>query len=456
MVISKILLGEEVGQGPLQVPMAQSNILLLVSFLLDVLPVTSTFSLSDSEIGVSSCALSFVLTSSSTVLTLDLLVLLLGADSLPMNELYPNSRFEIFSMNVSVLHSQFDEGYVTGRVTFVDKCRLSNSDGWVGLDKKNNCYVSYFDREWYNAVTIYNGSYVPLGNTSSVHSVPFSSSIEVALMIKATSKDRDQSYIIYNGNAGADLTKFWDGDLNTMCGTIKRESKDGRILLDFVAIKDAVDTTMELTFNPVKDVRLRGSITASYGKDILGDVNFLGQYTARIFKADSTTKYRCKKPHSLPLHKSAMAVPVNGCLRMHANLVDADTERRIVDKEEELRESESSNGVSRWTLECDEGFFELTVKWVHQARRGWKVLGTVAKWIERVLLWLLKGISSDTRRTGKRSSNLLSTSSATQQDTQDISFYLMSYLLTVVAASSLAGRILTAGLELLGWEYKPS
>ncbi|GKD56540.1 hypothetical protein Tco_1289927, partial [Tanacetum coccineum] len=83
---------------------------------------------------------------------------------------------------------------------------------------------------------------------------------EVALMIKATSKDRDQSYIIYNGNAGAD--------------------------------------------------------------------------------------------------------------RMHANLVDADTERRIMDKEKELRESESSNDVSRWTFECDEGFFELIVKCVHQARRG--------------------------------------------------------------------------------------
>ncbi|GJR65927.1 arginine--tRNA ligase, chloroplastic/mitochondrial, partial [Tanacetum coccineum] len=287
------------------------------------------------------------------------------------NELYPNSRFEIFSMNVSVLHSQFDEGYVTGRVTFVDKCRLSNSDGWVGLDKKNNCYVSYFDREWYNAVAIYNGSYIPLGNTSSVHSVPFSSSIEVALMIKATSKERDQSYLIYNGNAGADLTKFWNGDLNTMCGTIKRESKDGRILLDFVAIKDAVDTTMELTFNPVKDARLSGSITASYGNDILGDANFFGQYTALIFNADSTTKYiGCKKPHLLPLHKSAMAVPVNGCLTMHADLVDADTERRIVDKKRKLRKSESSNGVSRWTFGCDKGFFELTVKWVHQARRG--------------------------------------------------------------------------------------
>ncbi|GJR33173.1 hypothetical protein Tco_1109405 [Tanacetum coccineum] len=65
-----------------------------------------------------------------------------------------------------------------------------------------------------------------------------------------------------------------------------------------------------------------------------------------------------------------MTVPANGCLKMHAHLVDVDTEKCIVDKEKELRESGSSNGVSTWTLECDVGIFELRVIWVHQARSG--------------------------------------------------------------------------------------
>ena len=49
-----------------------------------------------------------------------------------------------------------------------------------------------------------------------------------------------------------------------MCGTLKFDGKDGCILLDYVVIKDAVDTTMELTFNHVKLVRVCGCIDNSF------------------------------------------------------------------------------------------------------------------------------------------------------------------------------------------------
>ncbi|GJW15217.1 arginine--tRNA ligase, chloroplastic/mitochondrial [Tanacetum coccineum] len=102
-------------------------------------------------------------------------------------------------------------------------------------------------------------------------------------------EDARDKLIIYNGNAGADMTKFWGVDWNTLCGNIKSGLKRGR--------------------------------------------------------------------------------------------------GRIVDKGEgNLRDSESSKRVSRCEhFNATKAIFET---------HSWKVLGTVAKWIERVLLWLLKGISS--------------------------------------------------------------
>nr|GFD34343.1 arginine--tRNA ligase, chloroplastic/mitochondrial [Tanacetum cinerariifolium] len=168
---------------------------------------------------------------------------------------------------------------------------------------------------------------------------------------------RDQTYLLCNGTHTLDLKKFWGGHLNAKCGTIKFDRVDGRILLDYVAIKDAVDTTMQLMFKPVRAVRISGSITASYGKEILGDCGFLGQYTALIFKADPTTQYiSCEKPHLLPLHKSAIAVPANGCLKIQANLVDVVTKQRIVDETKDISVSGSSDDVDIWKIKCDIGF----------------------------------------------------------------------------------------------------
>ena len=84
------------------------------------------------------------------------------------------------------------------------------------------------------------------------------------MLFKATSKKKDQTYLLCNCEGTSDLLKFWVGDSNTMCGTLKFDSKDGCILLDYVVIKDAVDTTMELTFNHVKLVRVCGSIDNSF------------------------------------------------------------------------------------------------------------------------------------------------------------------------------------------------
>ncbi|GJZ08256.1 zinc finger, CCHC-type containing protein, partial [Tanacetum coccineum] len=137
------------------------------------------------------------------------------------------------------------------------------------------------------------------------------------------------------------------------------EDDDGRILLDYVAIKDAVDTTMNLTFYPVKPVRVSGSIMACYGDDVLGDNGFLGQYNAVIFQADPSKFIGDKPQEELPLHKSALAVPANGDLKIKVFLQDAESKDIIMDDMKVFRKSESLNGYSKWKIEGKNGTFGL-------------------------------------------------------------------------------------------------
>nr|GEZ52057.1 arginine--tRNA ligase, chloroplastic/mitochondrial [Tanacetum cinerariifolium] len=233
---------------------------------------------------------------------------------------HTNSRFEIFSINATVANSQFDKGNVCGSVRVVDTCRLADGCWWVRLDVNDDCNVSFFRREWYHA--------------------------------------RDQTYLLCNGSHRVDLKKFCGCHLSARCGTIKFDREDRRILLDYVAVKDAVDTTMQLMFKPVRAVRISGSITASYGKDIHGDCGFLALFAA--------------------LHKSAMAVPANGCLKMQANLVDVDTKQRIVDETKDISVSGSSDSVNIWKFKCDIGFFELTV--LHGSSQASKRPGSLSRY----------------------------------------------------------------------------
>ena len=79
-------------------------------------------------------------------------------------------------MNVSVAHSNFNKGSIFGTVSVVDTYR--SADGWVMFDEKDDCHASYFNSEWHDSVGMHNGSYIPLGNSSCLHSIPFSSSID--------------------------------------------------------------------------------------------------------------------------------------------------------------------------------------------------------------------------------------------------------------------------------------
>nr|GEZ17157.1 arginine--tRNA ligase, chloroplastic/mitochondrial [Tanacetum cinerariifolium] len=161
----------------------------------------------------------------------------------------------------SVANSEFDKGNVCGSVTAVDTCRLADGCGWVEL------------------------------------------------LMKATNEKRDQTYFLCNGTHSVDLKKSWGGHLNAKCGTIKLDREDGRILLDYVAIKDATFLEILVYYVSILHISLKP----------IQQLNMLA----------------AKSPICC-LHKSAMAVPANGCLKMQANLVDVDAKQRIVDETKDI------------------------------------------------------------------------------------------------------------------------
>ncbi|PWA89098.1 arginine--tRNA ligase, cytoplasmic [Artemisia annua] len=254
-----------------------------------------------------------------------------------------NSRFEILSMNVEVAHSSFDRGSIYGDVSVLDTY-LSRPDG---------------------EEVISNGTYVSPKDPSSLHSIPFESSIKVSVMVIATSEEKDQTYLLANcmGTPGTrDLNQFWSDKSNLMYGTINCDGRDGRVLLDYVAIKNAVDTKMKLTAST--DLRVYGKILACYGDEVLGGRGFLGQYYALIFNAYPSECIRINKGEPVPLLRSTLAVPADRKLKIEAHLTDADT-GEVIDSTWEFLPI--LDNFSIWDIQFDGGSFEFTVNWVHQS-----------------------------------------------------------------------------------------
>ncbi|GJU61154.1 putative reverse transcriptase domain-containing protein [Tanacetum coccineum] len=245
---------------------------------------------------------------------------------------YLNSRFEVFSMSVSVPHSTLDECDIFGTVSVIDTYG-TRADGWTMSDKKDCCFVSYFNREWHEPLSTFNGSCIPFGDPSCRHSVPVSSSIEFRVLIHASSKNKDQYYKICYCKHVQNLSKFWNGVPKGECGTLNFESDDGLVLLNYVILKEAVDASMELMFSSSSDVPLQvcGSIMAYYGDGVVkDDGGIIGQHKAVIFRTKKSELIGKQVP--LQLHKSALAVPANGCLKIEAYLKDVKSKKVIVDE----------------------------------------------------------------------------------------------------------------------------
>ncbi|GKC62150.1 hypothetical protein Tco_1089748 [Tanacetum coccineum] len=273
-----------------------------------------------------------------------------------------NPRFELFSMNVHVPHCAFKKGHVFGIVSLIDTDGLL-SDQRLPLNKNDHGHVSYFYHDWDDAVGIGNNAYINFGNPSPPYSPPFSSVIELYVRLYATTLEKDKCFQICKRKFPIDLSKFWADKRDYKRGTLNYEGKDGRILIDYIMLRDAVDTTMELSFESPHDRDLEASVFGhifAYYSGMLDDRDDFRQgcYKAILFQAnaDSTVKVGPVK-----LEKSVLAVPANGKLVIEALFLDVKTGEVILNKKSDLYPKPEGHDVCRMPWKnCS---FNLTVEW---------------------------------------------------------------------------------------------
>ncbi|GJR57498.1 arginine--tRNA ligase, chloroplastic/mitochondrial [Tanacetum coccineum] len=241
---------------------------------------------------------------------------------------YLNSQFEIFSMNVDVADLTLDEYDIFRTVSIIDTFG-ARVDGWTMYDENDCCFVTYFKREWHNPLGTFNSLCTPFGEPSCRRSVPVSSSVDVHVLVQVLSKNRDRYYKICYVPHVESFSDFWTGQGKAKSGTLQFESKAGLII-------------------------------AYYGDGMVkDDGGILGQLKAVLFRIGKSELNGNQVP--LEMHKSVVAVPVDGCLMIKAFLMDVKTNKVIWDDMIEYRAKPGN--ADNWSIKCKGYSFNLKVAW---------------------------------------------------------------------------------------------
>ncbi|PWA55031.1 arginine--tRNA ligase, chloroplastic/mitochondrial [Artemisia annua] len=233
------------------------------------------------------------------------------------------SRFEVFSIRPFITDSRFENGNLFGLISVSDKYGL-RANGGCHLFEADFPYVSLFNLEWCDPINIRHAEVVYLGNPSC-HSVPFSSSMKIHMELYVTTESRDDCFQLCKRNKKMDLKSFWGEKSNSKCGRINVKGQDGRAMVHYILLKDAIDIALEVTFKADPNKKVYGSIFAFYGGEFSYDCHIETQdcYMALIFRSLLTVG-------PLSLKRSILAVPKNASLKIKAHLVDVDTNEVIL------------------------------------------------------------------------------------------------------------------------------
>ncbi|PWA59642.1 arginine--tRNA ligase, chloroplastic/mitochondrial [Artemisia annua] len=269
------------------------------------------------------------------------------------------SRFEVFTIRPFITtDSMFEKGNMFGLISVSDKYGL-RSHGGAHLFEPDFPYVPLFNVEWCDPINIHHAEVVYLENPSSHLSVPFSSSIEIRMELYVTTEKKDGCFQLCNRKFKMDLKDIWGEKLYSKCGRLNVKGKDGRILMHYILLKDAVDTALQVTFKGKRHRKVYGNIFAYYGGEFSYDCLHSTQdyYMALLCRS-------YLKIGQIPLKKSMLAVPKNASLKIKAHLVDVDANEVILSGcYEFLRPTE---GITYGILDGFDGTtcsLELKVDW---------------------------------------------------------------------------------------------
>ncbi|GJR19815.1 hypothetical protein Tco_0968342 [Tanacetum coccineum] len=196
------------------------------------------------------------------------------------------------------------------------------SDGGSHFFEHDFAHVPLFDHDWYNPVKTIDWGLVYLGNPSSSHSVPFTSSIEFRMELCVTKK-KDACYQLCNHKIELDLSNFWEKKSDSACGVLMVEGEDGPTYMFYVLLKEAVDVALEVKFETTCDRKVQGYVVAYYGDDFFYKCDYpcrdKDSYMALLFLPNtSSVLTNC----NIPLIRSMLAVPTKGSLIIKAYLED--------------------------------------------------------------------------------------------------------------------------------------
>lgn len=282
-----------------------------------------------------------------------------------------NPRIELFSIFVSI-YADVEEAYLCGDISLVDFNGLEH--GWLKSDNKDLGNVKYFDRDWSNPLAIRNNSFIYLGNPSSRYPLSLASTIEIQTDLVVTSekngKHKGGCFELSYGKQEFEKSDFWQNeDKRTECGKMAFQSESGFLQIHYILLKDAMDATMELSFESTnsRSLKVRGRISAYYGRGVLDECKEAQKmfHHALIFNTDGMLVLPGKK---LDLRKSVLAVPANGDLNLEASFKHGESGETIVTKK--VTYSVVTNkGFEKWEMPVSVkgkrvGSFYLKLEWI--------------------------------------------------------------------------------------------
>ncbi|GKA23983.1 zinc finger, CCHC-type containing protein [Tanacetum coccineum] len=175
------------------------------------------------------------------------------------------------------------------------KITISNTygvlyDGWGLPDAPDGGTVALFHCDWHDQIRVTNHRELDLGNPSSSHLVPLSSSMEISTQLYATTLKEDALFLISRSYAEMDFAYFWKLESDTKCDLLLLKSDDGNVRMYYVLLKDAVDCAIEVRYNFNEDRKVHAEVYAIYGSDFFDkneDPFVKNFYTASLYEGHS-------------------------------------------------------------------------------------------------------------------------------------------------------------------------
>ena len=229
------------------------------------------------------------------------------------------TRFEVFTIYLDITREDFKHGKLFGWIEVSDYYGL-RSDGWEKLLYTGPGRVSLLSRDCCHSIKMRNNGRLKIGNPSSRHSVPFSSSMQICILLYATTENNDEFFEVCNHQSDLDFSPFLDDESKTSsCKYLVAEGDDGHIRMHYILLKNAVDATIKVNLGTVSNRRVCGVILAYYDEFDYGDDKLVKSfYKASLFESFDGSF----KGGDVPLTRSILAVPIPGSLIIEARLTD--------------------------------------------------------------------------------------------------------------------------------------